>query len=434
MLFSAFLVSWGFVRSTIDTCLFTYAKDKLILWLLVYVDDCLIVENDESLRSRFVTDLGKRFPVDDRGELEWLLGVAITRESDHNVLSLSQESYIKDLVEKYASHLALATLASMTHPWKRGCASMWTTAPPSTLSEVLALSGTTSSQIAFGAVIKSAFTVCSVTRYTGGAMERILNGGGANWLHGHHFHKAGVAYYGVWKTAVQHNVSPNTDWVVMCGSNAGSQLLLNGVDVGTAAGGTGGVSLFVNGGPSHGHKKSNFAIAEVVVWPRGLTDDEMRGVSEHLIDRIRSPPSPSPPPPSPLPPPFSPSPPPPSPSPPSPSPPALSPSPSPSPPACTGQTFTWKASLTKAVDEYSSNAASTTAKYGAIECWDVSGVTDMSELLRRDGLRNFNADISGWDTSRVTDMTLMFPVRCPSPRPAPPPICSRAFPCTMRAP
>ena len=63
MLFSAFLVSWGFVRSTIDTCLFTYAKDKLILWVLVYVDDCLIVENDPALRSRFVNDLGKRFPV-----------------------------------------------------------------------------------------------------------------------------------------------------------------------------------------------------------------------------------------------------------------------------------------------------------------------------------------------------------------------------------
>jgi len=63
MLLSAFLVSSGFVRSTIDTCLFTYAKGKLIFWVLIYVDDCLIVENDESLRSRFVTDLGKRFPV-----------------------------------------------------------------------------------------------------------------------------------------------------------------------------------------------------------------------------------------------------------------------------------------------------------------------------------------------------------------------------------
>jgi len=151
---------------------------------------------------------------------------------------------------------------------------------------VLALSGTTSSQIAFGPVIKSEFTVCSVTRYTGGRKQRILNGGGANWLHGHWRGNAGVAYYEGWKTAVKDNVSPDTDWVVMCGSNAGSELkLANGVDVGIATGGIGGVSLFVNAGrfPS---EKSDFAIAEVVVWPRGLTDVEMRGVSEHLMNRL----------------------------------------------------------------------------------------------------------------------------------------------------
>ena len=69
---------------------------------------------------------------------------------------------------------------------------------------------------------------------------------------------------------MQNNVSPMTDWVVMCGTNAGSQLkLANGVDVGTATGGTGNVSLFVNDG-SYG-SPSNFAIAEVVVWSRGLS-------------------------------------------------------------------------------------------------------------------------------------------------------------------
>ena len=49
MLFASFLVSWGFIRSTIDTCLFTYAKSNLLLWILVYVDDCIIVDNDLSL-------------------------------------------------------------------------------------------------------------------------------------------------------------------------------------------------------------------------------------------------------------------------------------------------------------------------------------------------------------------------------------------------
>ena len=152
---------------------------------------------------------------------------------------------------------------------------------------MLALAGTTSSAIAFGPVIKSEFTVCSVTRYTGGAKRRILTGGPKNWLHGHHHGDAGVAYYGGWKTAEQDNVSPDTDWVVMCGSNAGSQLkLVNGVDVGNGAtGGTGGQSLFVNDA-SYPGDASDFAIAEVVVWPYGLKDEEMRRASDHLIDRL----------------------------------------------------------------------------------------------------------------------------------------------------
>ena len=41
---------------------------------------------------------------------------------------------------------------------------------------VRSLSGTTSSQISFGDVIKEQFTVCSATRYTGGANQRILQG------------------------------------------------------------------------------------------------------------------------------------------------------------------------------------------------------------------------------------------------------------------
>ena len=80
---------------------------------------------------------------------------------------------------------------------------------------------------------------------------------------------------------------------------------------------------------------------------------------------------------------------------------------------CTGHTFTSKASLKTAVTEYNSDAAAATLKYGAIAGWCVSGVTDMSQLFYN--LLNFNADISGWDTSRVTTMRYMFTVRC-SPR------------------
>ena len=53
-------------RSTIDTCLYVYTRGNLILWVLIYVDDAVICDNCPTLRDRFVSDLSKRFPTEDK--------------------------------------------------------------------------------------------------------------------------------------------------------------------------------------------------------------------------------------------------------------------------------------------------------------------------------------------------------------------------------
>ena len=45
-------------------------------------------------------------------------------------------------------------------------------------------------------------------------------------------------------------------------------------------------------------------------------------------------------------------------------------------------------------------------KYGKIEDWDTSQITDMSLMFSE--ASSFNQDISGWDTSNVTNMEGMF--------------------------
>ena len=72
-------------------------------------------------------------------------------------------------------------------------------------------------------------------------------------------------------------------------------------------------------------------------------------------------------------------------------------------------TFTTKAELQTAVQAYNANPDTATETYGSIAGWDVSMITDMSELFSY--LQNFNADISSWDTSKVTNMWAMFSVR-----------------------
>ena len=68
--------------------------------------------------------------------------------------------------------------------------------------------------------------------------------------------------------------------------------------------------------------------------------------------------------------------------------------------------FTTKASLQTAVEAYNANPTTATKTYGPIAGWDVSMITDMSNLFYE--LTNFNADISSWDTSKVTTMRGMF--------------------------
>ena len=73
-------------------------------------------------------------------------------------------------------------------------------------------------------------------------------------------------------------------------------------------------------------------------------------------------------------------------------------------------TFKSKASLKTAVNGHNGNpSAATIEKYGPIADWCVSTIIDMSDLFRN--LREFNWDISNWDTSRVTTMSGMFAVR-----------------------
>ena len=62
--------------------------------------------------------------------------------------------------------------------------------------------------------------------------------------------------------------------------------------------------------------------------------------------------------------------------------------------------------LSGAVDEWIDNSNAAEYKYGPISNWDVSRVTDMSNLFKdRNG---FNEDIGNWNVSNVTDMESMF--------------------------
>lgn len=102
LLLTSTLLEWGFTQSKIDVCLFTFKRGQSVLLMVVWVDDCVMADNDPSLRAEFVKWLETRFPVDDKGELHWVLHVKVNRDRPNRTISLSQELYVQDLMDRYS--------------------------------------------------------------------------------------------------------------------------------------------------------------------------------------------------------------------------------------------------------------------------------------------------------------------------------------------
>ena len=74
--------------------------------------------------------------------------------------------------------------------------------------------------------------------------------------------------------------------------------------------------------------------------------------------------------------------------------------------AITGYLFMTTGALAAAITLWDADRAGALATYGEINTWDVSNITDMSELFKSNTI--FNSDISGWNVSNVLDMSEMF--------------------------
>lgn len=93
-----FLLLNEFVCSQADTSLFIFAHDSTILYLLVYVGDLILTDNNESIISSFIARLNREFVIKDLGDLNFFLGLEVGYTDDG--LFLSQTKYAKDILTR----------------------------------------------------------------------------------------------------------------------------------------------------------------------------------------------------------------------------------------------------------------------------------------------------------------------------------------------
>ncbi|KAL1481636.1 hypothetical protein MTO96_034328 [Rhipicephalus appendiculatus] len=99
-------------RSKADPCV--YISKKLIVG--VYVDDLLIVAEDEKEIANFKNHSGEKFDAKDLGEARHILSIRLKKERDAR-LTLDQTAYAEDILETFG----MADAKTASSPLDPGC-------------------------------------------------------------------------------------------------------------------------------------------------------------------------------------------------------------------------------------------------------------------------------------------------------------------------
>ena len=98
----AYLRSLGFVPSKADPCLYVRIEnDGSSSYIALFVDDLVIATKSIEEMSNIKKELGSRYNMKDLGELQEILGMKVTRNLDKGTITLSQEKYALDILEKF---------------------------------------------------------------------------------------------------------------------------------------------------------------------------------------------------------------------------------------------------------------------------------------------------------------------------------------------
>lgn len=95
-----FLISINFRASTANPCLFISQDKSHPCYVHVHVDDMTIAGTKSSVQS-FKNLIGNKFEMEDLGEVTDILGMSVTRDRKLRNLTLSQQSYVENLLNSY---------------------------------------------------------------------------------------------------------------------------------------------------------------------------------------------------------------------------------------------------------------------------------------------------------------------------------------------
>ncbi|TYK25815.1 gag/pol protein [Cucumis melo var. makuwa] len=107
--------SYEFDQIVDGPCVYKRIINNSVAFLVLYVDDILLIGTDVGLLTYIKQCLAAQFQMKDLGEAQFVLGVQIFRDRKNKMLALSQASYINKIVVKYSMQNSKRGLLPFRH-------------------------------------------------------------------------------------------------------------------------------------------------------------------------------------------------------------------------------------------------------------------------------------------------------------------------------
>ncbi|KAK8640461.1 hypothetical protein V6N13_008214 [Hibiscus sabdariffa] len=113
--FNEAIQEFGFIRNEDEPCVYKKLSGSIVSFLILYVDDILIIGNDIPTLQSIKTWLSSCFSMKDLGEAAYILGVKIYRDRSRRLLGLSQSTYIDKVLKRFSMEESKRGFLPMRH-------------------------------------------------------------------------------------------------------------------------------------------------------------------------------------------------------------------------------------------------------------------------------------------------------------------------------
>ena len=113
--FDKTIKEFGFSKNQDEACVYKKVSGSVVVFLVLYVDDILLIGNDVSVLQSVKFWLYKNFSMKHLGEATYILGIKIYRDRSKRFLGLSQSTYIEKMLKKFNMDHSKRGFIPMTH-------------------------------------------------------------------------------------------------------------------------------------------------------------------------------------------------------------------------------------------------------------------------------------------------------------------------------